>query len=122
MACVDLAQIVASQSFTAQTSALSATTIYAPSAAGFFRLNVYVDGNNGNDVGANVQFTDDRSNAQNAAITFLQNGLWLNSVGDSGSLYGVTAFRSKASVAISVSTTFFGSGSYDLYVVLEQLA
>lgn len=122
MSCVDLPQIVAKQSFLAQTNNFASTAVFTPSVTGLYRISVYLECPTTADIAVNVQFTDDRSNAQNATIAVLQTGKYLNQMAASGSLQGVASFRDTSGNAISVSTNnYAGTGTYDLYVVIEQL-
>jgi hypothetical protein len=120
MACVDLGQIVAKQSWTGRSSALGSTTIYTPSASGLFRVSAYLEVASGSitSVNAFLAYTDDHHtpNATYYGLGSLVSGDYNNS----GTVQAY-AFRAAASAAISVSTNYSGTGSYDFYVVLEQL-
>ena len=120
MLCIDVASIVAKQSWLNQTSALGTTTVYTPAAAGLFRVSAYVELRNTTDasVSSFLSWTDDyltqsTKSLGNSAPTIA--GGW-SITGDSA----IRAFRSGAS-AIQVSTTTAGATHYDLYVVIEQL-
>jgi hypothetical protein len=117
MSCVDLPQIVAKQSYLAQSTALGSTTIYTPAAAGLFRISGYFESTGSNGGQLNVFWTDDhRAQAGGAVINTLASGGW----GSNGSFQAIT-IRSAASNPITITTSFSGTGTYDVYVVVEQL-
>jgi hypothetical protein len=121
MSCVDLPQIVAKQSWTSQSGALASTTVYTPSAAGLFRVSAYIEVSSGSTraPSASMTWTDDHAAQNNSGA--------LGAVDASGNWtingsYATRAFRVAANTDIKVSTSIgAGTGTYDLYVVIEQL-
>lgn len=109
--------IVASQTFSSQSSGLSATTVYTPSAAGLFRVSAYMEASTTNCDGAPVVYWTDTYRSKNATLENLQFSSGVPVA--SGHI-----FWSAASQPIQVSTVFdvnSGSATYNLYVVVEQL-
>lgn len=110
MAC-QFANIVASQTWTSQSSALSATTVYTPAAAGLFRVSAYLDGVVASQsASTTIAWTDSHQSRSSS----------LNSLGNA-SAPSAQVLWSAASDPIQVSTVFSGTGTYNLYVVVEQL-
>jgi hypothetical protein len=119
---VDLPTVVAKQSFLAQTNNFASVVIFTPSVSGLYRISVYLECATTADIDVNVQFTDDRSNAQDAEILSINVGKYSATTAAGNSLTGVACFRATSGNAISVSTNdYAGTGTYDLYVVIEQL-
>lgn len=116
MSCVDLPQIIVKQSFLAQSGSLSPTTIYTPASSALFRISGYLVGSAGmsGSPQVSVKYTDDLQ-AQDVILDLdFSHGIY-------GHLEGIGVFRGTSSNVIQVYTTFGGSGTYDLYIVLEQL-
>jgi hypothetical protein len=107
-----VAKIEASQSWNAQTSALSAATIFTPSADGLYRITVYASASSGSGgVTPHMAFTDD---AGSQARQFDPSNVSFPVS------YSMTV-KAKASTNIQVSTTISGSPTYDFYAVVESL-
>lgn len=118
MLCIDVPSIVAKQSWTAKNSALGSTTIYTPGSAGLFRMSAYLEIASGTaSVNAFLAYTDDHHTPNS---TYYSLGSLVSGDYNNGGTVQAYAFRSAAS-AISVSTNYSGTGTYDFYVVLEQL-
>jgi hypothetical protein len=118
---VDLPQIVAKQSWLAQSAALAATTIFTPTADGLFRVSAYIEVSVGSNRGPSAQmtWTDDHAAQNNSGL--------IGGVDTAGNWtingnYATRAFRATNGNPIKIATTInAGSGTYDLYVVIEQL-
>ena len=119
MACVDLAQIVAKQSWIGRSSALGSTTIYTPAADGLYRVSAYLEVASGTpSVTANIGYTDDH---HTPSSTYYSLGTFSSGEYNNGGTFQAYTFRAKSGDAISVSTTYGSTGSFDFYVVLELL-
>jgi len=106
---VDIPNEVASRSFINQTGNIAATVLFTPSAAGLFRLSVYI---NGSPVVSSVTVTftwTDDVGAQSLALGF------------GGSFLQDVAMLRVASGSISVSASQSGGTTYSLFVTVEQL-
>jgi hypothetical protein len=115
MACIDLPSIVAKQSFLSKTAALASTAIYTPTANGVFRVSVGLEITTGgtDNVTATVTWTD-AYHSQTADMQKYSRGIY-----DSG-FWGVLTMPVASGNAIAISASYV-SGSYNLYVVVEQL-
>ena len=115
MACVDLPQIVAKQSYTGKTAALASTAIYTPAASGVFRVSVALENTTGgtDNVTATITWTD-AYHSQTIDMQKYARGIYTSG------FWGVIAIPVASGNAISISASYV-SGTYDLYVVVEQL-
>jgi hypothetical protein len=111
---VDIPNEVASTSFLNQTTALSSTTLFTPSAAGNFRVSIYTSAASNPNVTVTVSWTDAANGAN--SVQFTQ----ISTITSSKNNYGIAFLRSAASSAIQISATL-PTVSYDLFSVVEQL-
>lgn len=121
MSCVDLPQIVAKQSWLSQSSALAATTIYTPSADGLFRVSAYIEVSSGSTRAPSAQmtWTDDHAAQNNSGLL---GGVDVAGNWTINGSFATRAFRATSGNPIQISTSLSaGTGTYDLYVVIEQL-
>lgn len=114
MPCIgNVPSIVANGSIT-HSGNLTATTIYTPTAAGLFRLSVYITPTSGSNGGSvSPIWTDVNGQTQNGTLDLNTNG------------YLATeswTFNADASTNIQLATNSMVGRSYILYYVLEQLA
>lgn len=111
-------QIVYSNSWLNQTSAIAQTTIFTPSVGSVYRLTVLslVEGTDAN-VNALVQSSGSSNQAQANAVSSASGGPGSQVSDDE-------AFVGQTSMVLKFSTSISGAGltSYDVYVVIEQLA
>ncbi len=115
--------VVSTYEATAQTTAIGTTTLYTPTADGWFRISIYINRNTNSNqfhaMNTQVNFTDDH-----AARTHSPDGAAIS--GDSGSDAFTSAsyvFRASNGNAITFDTiqsdpTVF---SWDIRIVLEKL-
>lgn len=117
MLCVDVPQIVAKQSFLAQTVGLGSTTVYTPAASGLYRISAYVETSSGT-ASVYITWTDDhRAQGTGTSVILGQsNGGNFQTNGD----FQVNVIRATTN-PIAISSTYSGTGSYDIYVVIELL-
>lgn len=111
---VDIPNEVASQSFTSQTTALAATTVFTPSAVGLFRVSMYTNAASNPGVTITVSWTDPVFGAN--SVQFPQ----VSTINNSANNYGSAFLRVSANSNIQVSASA-PSVTYNLYVVVEQL-
>ena len=108
----EVAAIVASQSWNAQTTALAETAVFTPAADGLYRLTVYLSMSAGTGgVTPHFYFTDDA-------------GAQTRQFDPSNVNFPVSyemLVKAKSGDAISVSTSITGSPTYDFYATVESL-
>lgn len=111
--CLNIPSIVYQNVFAGQTSNLSNVAIYTPSGSGLFRVTAtaYANASPVN-VNATIQ---NGTGPSDSSISF--GGGFTN--GQAGT--GVFTGRSSNAFLLSTSATGLGSGSFDLYVTVEQL-
>jgi hypothetical protein len=120
--------IVYSQSFLDQTSALSPTVIFTPTADGLFRINAAVSATGAPDYAAGMDCWWDGSASSGSASAYVEFvGQTNGTVGIGGkfSSDGTASnlFIGREGVAIKISSAGIAPiPTYDLYVTLEQLA
>ncbi len=108
-----VAQIVASQSFLSQTSAIAATTLLTPPSGKVYRISAYITVTAGSgSVSGKLRWTD------NAGAQFNGNNNALNA--PSPSTPTLTIFATSAG-PITVETSISGTVTYDLLVTVEEL-
>lgn len=116
MSCVNVPQIVASQTFLLQTSSLSSTTIYTPAAAALLRVSYYIESSvTGQDVTLGLTWTDNYQTQSNTVANSNESQKF--NLGSNP----VSVIHSAASQPIAITASFSGSGSYNVYVTVEQL-
>ena len=114
---VEVAAIVAKQSFLNRTSSLTATTVYTPAASGLYRVSVYIEtSSTAASAMVTVLYTDDYRFQQ---PTFAQSSSGQYQAG--GAMSPVASIRATSGNPIQVSAGFSGTGHFDVYVVVEQL-
>ena len=108
-------QIVYSNSWLGQTSAISSTTIFTPTVGGVYRATVSADAAgvvNAGDVGITLQSSGSTNQFQ----------LTQSATTDGASVSVTGSFIGQSGQSIQISTTEGGTvSSYDLSVVIEQL-
>lgn len=110
--------LVATQSFTGQTAALAATTIFTPSADGTFRVSLVCDNNPSNLTSPGVASLS-YTNEYGTSLTVSTPNVGSNSSSEQLTL----TVRAKANQPIQVSASVSGPGpyAYDVFVAIEQL-
>lgn len=114
--CINVPSVVASQSFLAKTASFAATTIYTPAAAGVYRVSVTIAVNGTGTISSQLGWHD----SYVSQIAALCNA--------TGTTYqpdrSVVCIQVGASQAITLLGTASGgfTGSYDMYITIEQLA
>jgi len=116
---VGQASVVASVALTGQGAAINATTIYTPSAAGTYRVNVYhlVTTAGGGTLTTTIGFTDDEG--AKTVVPASDIDLSVDTSANTG-----TSFIRSTATAITYTVTIAGiSGSpkFSLFIVLERL-
>lgn len=106
--------IVATQTFSSKTAALASTAVFTPTADGVFRVSLVLEAVVAGTVAANVSWTDG-FNAQGVGSVASLDG-----AGNVITHTQAVAIRAKSGTSISVATVYTG-GTYNLYVVVEQL-
>ncbi len=116
-----LIPMVATASLTAQTAAISVTTLFTPSVAGTYRVSVYqvcTTAGSGGTLATTIGFTDDAQ----AQTTKPAGDVDLTSKGSAAS--GIVFINSTA-VAITYTVTAAGIGgaaAFSLYITVEQIS
>lgn len=107
---VNIAPLVASGSILAQTSPLSGSTIYTPTAAGLFRVSLFNEGTGGGTMALSVLFTDDTGSHV------------VSSPGTTLPQTFSAVVRCTAGNDIQVAADIFsGSPTFSLFYAVEQL-
>ena len=111
---VSVPQIVYTNSWVGQTTALSGVSLFTPTTTGLFRITVYIEQTTSPSGAVNGKFTWADSTGSQSSPMF-------NS--GNANIYSSTTIVAYAttSTAISLTTTISGSPSYNLYVEIEAL-
>lgn len=107
-----VARVVATASFTNQSSALGTTTLFTPTADGQYRVNIYISKRSGAGfIIGTLGWTDDAGAQTNA-----------DQIQAPGPGCYTRYLKAKANDAITIATSYSGgTPTYDLYTCVEEL-
>jgi len=122
-------RIVARVALTAQTAGIPTTPLYTPAADGLFRISVYATMSTAGSTGkwwVNTFWTDDGGAEENTAYQLPANGkaptASCNSVGSAcGPSVWVVSDKAGVPLSYDVEAHAGAAGTYDVYIVVEQL-
>jgi hypothetical protein len=124
MPCIgNVPSIVASGSIVKSSGGnISATTLFTPSAAGLFRVSVYLDGPTGaaGNTGASISWTD--SNGAASVTLQLANNPWIAGPNSPCSGWSDVFIHSLADAIQFALSGNSSSTAYTMWYVVEQLA
>lgn len=100
--------IVYSNKWTGQTSAISSTTIFTPPAEGLYRITVGI-------------VTTGTAGVSTASVAVQPLGVGESNLAGDFPMGGAFVFVGENGTPITFSTTVGGSPTYDLYITIEQL-